>query len=994
MTKRQGNRYIVCLIFCLTCFFTGWGQPTLDPDLKKPAKYENRTLRAEKTGEKRFTVTRRFFQNTYTHYNYAFNAEAKLEKVVNDAKAQHIDRYTELLPFYNYSLEATSTQKIELDSVIYKVNAGILLHDLRSNWMDNLYLLMGQAYYYRNQLDSAYMTFHYMNYAFAPKDADGYDLYIASNANEGGNAMQVSTEEKRNLPQRVFSEPPSRNDGLIWLIRTYITQGNMAAAGTLIQTLQHDPTFPNRLQPALAEVTAYYFYNRPQYDSAAWYLEKALPQAADKNELSRWEYLLGQLYGLSGNRAAAKDAFARAIKHTLNPVLEVAAQLQSTQQFDNINEVDWQAAVAALEKMAKKERYTNYRDLIYYTIARIDLRREKLPEAQGHLLKSVKYSFNNPEQKTKSYLMLGDLAFEQQQYLNAKMFYDSVETNQLPEADGQNLENRKAVLGLVTEQLYVLQRQDSLQRLAAMPEADRTAFLKKQLKALRKQQGLKEEESLPQVGGPVLLPNASSVPTDLFNTFNAGEWYFYNNSLKSRGFTEFRQKWGNRPNTDNWRRSSSASNLEPAQQVPEAGVTGQEAEGGNELSLEKLLAPIPLTPEQMQVSNDSIRRAQFLLGMTLQQKLEDYAGAAKAYETILEKFPNNENEAEILYNLYICYQYLGKTDQMAQLKAKLLKDFPDSRQAHLAVDPKAVQESDSTQVRQATARYEEIYNMFLSGQFTEAVDAKRAADSVFGVHHWTPQLLYIESIYYMKVRQDSLAIQTLGQLATQFPDHPLAERATNLISVLSRRAEIEQYLNNLQIERPAEDSVALPVEEPVKVEEQKAVPPVVPEPVIREPEAKAGKVPGIVKDLPVSDSTRLKKEAPKPPAGTQFSRHAQQPHFVSIILEDVDPVYVNETRNAFDRYNKEKYYNTPMNVTVVSLNDKVKMVAIKGLANEQAAVDYIKKAKEIANREIIPWLKADKYYFIPVAEDNMDLLMSSKDLPGYRKFLQQLFPDL
>ena len=33
------------------------------------------------------------------------------------------------------------------------------------------------------------------------------------------------------------------------------------------------------------------------------------------------------------------------------------------------------------------------------------------------------------------------------------------------------------------------------------------------------------------------------------------------------------------------------------------------------------------------------------------------------------------------------------------------------------------------------------------------------------------------------------------------------------------------------------------------------------------------------------------------------------------------------------------------------------------------AVDYISKGERLAPKEIIPWLKGDKYYFMPVAED-------------------------
>ncbi len=153
---------------------------------------------------------RRFLQNTVTHYNFYFNANNKMNEVVARAKFQNKDDYTTLLPFYNYTLEATASQKKELDSVIYKCTAGILIHDTRNDWIDNLYLLIGKAYFFRKTFDSAYITFQFLNYAFSPKESDGYDKTIGSNANVEGRECRpiVSTVEKPNIAQKVFSTAP------------------------------------------------------------------------------------------------------------------------------------------------------------------------------------------------------------------------------------------------------------------------------------------------------------------------------------------------------------------------------------------------------------------------------------------------------------------------------------------------------------------------------------------------------------------------------------------------------------------------------------------------------------------------------------------------------------------------------------------------------------------------------------------------------------------
>src|SRR5439155_4000915 len=79
-------------------------------------------------------------------------------------------------------------------------------------------------------------------------------------------------------------------------------------------------------------------------------------------------------------------------------------------------------------------------------------------------------------------------------------------------------------------------------------------FLKKLARQLRKQQGIKEDENAAQGSNGPLFSDNNNAPTDLFSDNTKGDWYFYNPALKSKGFTDFKGKWGNRPNSDNWRR--------------------------------------------------------------------------------------------------------------------------------------------------------------------------------------------------------------------------------------------------------------------------------------------------------------------------------------------------------------------------------------------------------------------------------------------------------
>jgi hypothetical protein len=146
------------------------GQAGVDYDLTKPPKWENRVLASETSNNgKKFKKFRHFVQNNITHYNYYYNSNEKIKLVVAKAKAQFREDYTRLLPFYNFTLDATAAQKKELDSVVYKCTMGILIHDTRNDWTDNLYLLLGESYFYKKFYDSAYITFQFINWAFRPQ---------------------------------------------------------------------------------------------------------------------------------------------------------------------------------------------------------------------------------------------------------------------------------------------------------------------------------------------------------------------------------------------------------------------------------------------------------------------------------------------------------------------------------------------------------------------------------------------------------------------------------------------------------------------------------------------------------------------------------------------------------------------------------------------------------------------------------------------------------
>ncbi len=970
------------------------GQEGVDYDLKKPTKYENRQLGYEKTFTTKFKTPRHFIQNTVTHYNYYYNANVKLNTIIAQAKLQFRDDYTRLLPFYNYSLDATSRSRKDLDSIISKATMGILIHDLRNDWIDNLYLLMGEAYYFRKQFDTAYITFQFINWAFAPKEEGGYFKPIGSNANheEGGNAFSISTDEKSNLTKRIFSLPPSRNSALVWEIRTYMAVGDWSRSGILIDILKHDPLFPPRLEPDLEEVQAYWFYNQGMWDSSAVHLEKALPKAQDIAEQARWEYLIAQLYERSSNQAMAELYYQKVIRHTYDPVLDVYARLNAIRQNkgngkddDYINE-----NIHALQKMSRKEIYAPYQDIIFFTAAEMELERNDQPAAISFLLKTVHNSPPSSHLRNQAFMLLGDLSFEHKKYQAAKYYYDSVSVADLHSFDNANVFlDRKKALDRIVAQLVVIQRQDSLQRLAMMSEPDRTAYIKKMLKALHRQQGIDEEEQ--QQAGSFSFNNSTAAP-DLFGTgADNAEWYFNNNSMKAKGFTDFKTKWGTRYNIDDWAVGSLASRQQRQINQPGGANQGIASEsnakqnGVPAATFESMLANVPTTPDKMKKSMDSVERALFGLGKAYQDGLPDYLAAIGSYDSLLQKFPNTHYREETLFDLYYCYKKLGLDANAVGFLDLLKQQYPAGKFTLLIVNPDAVLNTPENIARsEATRLYEQTYNAFIEGHFDQALEGKKKADSLYGEKYWTPQLLYIEAVYYVHTRYDSIAISKLNAIIKKYPGSAIGAKAKNMLDVLTERKRLEEYLSNLKIEREKDDSFAVVQSHRLKAQQGEMSA----DSLHRKTAADSSR--SLVK-LNKTDST-IQAAKKLPEFKSVFRFEPEKTQLVVVLLNKVDPVYVTETRNAFTRYDQENYYSKTMDIVNVSIDDTNKLVVINGFDSTAEALDYLDKAKKLAPRLIVPWLPVGKYSLFIISSDNLDLLKANKDVLGYRKFLGYYFP--
>ena len=595
------------------------------------------------------------------------------------------------------------------------------------------------------------------------------------------------------------------------------------------------------------------------------------------------------------------------------------------------------------------------------------------------LLKSTQYGSNNAGTRNKAFLQLAELNFAKKLYRPAYNFYDSLHMDDPELKDPDAILKRKEILGRIAANMEIIDRQDSLQRIAAMPEEDRRDFVRKLARQLRKAQGLKDEGVITK-GSPFA---ATNTPSLFSGNETKGEWYFYNQNSRAKGASDFKAKWGNRPNIDNWRRGGSLSAIRPGTQVNapnKKDLPGTIPDDDGEITSDKLYDRLPLTAEMLKESNDSIQSAMFVLGKSYIQDIEDCDAGTRTFEDLRARFPQFNPMDEVLFNLYYCYNRNGESGKAAMIKKEMIDKYGSSNFTTIVATGK---NPASKSNNEATKTYEEIYDLFIEGNFTEAIARKKVADSIYSHNFWTPQLLYIEAVYYVRQREDSTAIHVLNQVVSRFPGTPLAVKSANLIKVLGRRNEIEEELRNTVVIMPPVDTTRRAgtyTNQPV---------------VQAKPDSLLNQAPVIpvvtAPSKPAADTSLTKPVQPPPVAGA-YAFSANEPHYVILVLNKVDPVFTNEAKNAFSRHNRETYYNKPFSIELRELDAENKLMLISSFKDAEEAVTYVDKTRPRTANEIIPWLKGGKYYFLVITERNLALLMSSKNIDTYKAFLNQHLP--
>ncbi|PPK87999.1 Tfp pilus assembly protein PilF [Neolewinella xylanilytica] len=507
---------------------------------------------------------------------------------------------------------------------------------------------------------------------------------------------------------------PAYQEIRLWLAWTLIKRDDYDRAQMILQDLRNDRgTFADVRRKAMA-VQAYLYLEQDRLDEAIPFLESAAEVAEERNERARYYYIAGQLNQELSHPAAAVADFEQVVAAKPAYVLELGARISMAQNAYLSGGGSPGEALSQLERMTKEEKNLEYESQILYSMAGIALRSGDDAAGGEYLRRALNSPYSGPDTRVEAYRLLGDMAYEERDYLSAKQYYDST-LQSMPETDLRfaATSGRRDQLGNAAMQLQSIQRNDSLLRIATLPEAERRSWAEERF-ALSRATNSAALYSTPATRGSIPVTNAAA------SVSNSAFWG-YNSQTIRRGRRDFERRWGDRSLEDNWRRSTRTNgNL-----FADEGDAGALVAGGMDAALvtedeiSRILADVPIDPEAQTATRAELAEAYFTLGREYRDRVEDNEYAIQAFETLDERFPDSPHEPESWYYLYLLHTDDGATGKATEYARRLQEKYPDSKFARLANDPNYAREM----MDEAAGRmrdYERAYRAFEERDFAAA----------------------------------------------------------------------------------------------------------------------------------------------------------------------------------------------------------------------------------------------------------------------------------
>ncbi len=896
---------------------------------------------------KKNTWLSRNYHNLTAHYNVFFNGNESLKEGIKAIQKSNKDDYTQILPLFPDSKEANkSVAESQMDRAIQKGSKLVKTHSIRkkpkkrsgdqslkyqkflnqnefNKWVDNAYLMIGKAHFYKHEYYLAQQSFAFMFREFQP----------------GSEWAEAE----------------------IYNARAAIELEDYAKAKLLLDNYGIEGKAPEGLYGLFAATYADYYLRQKKYAEAVPFLQDAINGVWSKYYRLRFTFVLAQVYHVLDRYQEASEAYKDVIR--LNPPYEMAFNAKVNRASVMFGEGGLAAVQKEIKKLLRDKRNKEYEDQIYYALAMAYKAEQQEKPAIDNLLTSVEKSTNNNYQKGLSFYELANIYYQRPEYRPSYYYLDSAMTN-LDEtfADYDSIADLHESLQDLVTHINTVEREDSLQRIAKMPESEMMAYINQLIEAEKDRQ--KEEKQQQQLAsqGDFYMNNSYS---QVNNQEQGGQWYFYNMNSVGMGKLEFEKRWGRRKLEDNWRRANKEVVLEEVMMPGEPGnpdmafpKNGSEdndsiqqedsglqaiidAKDNNPLSANTYLKELPLTEDAIQKSDDAIEESLVLMGIIYKDELQNIPLAIEVFNQVLTRFHDSKYLEDVLMNLYLCYEIQDDNMGMQRIRNMLVSKFPDGEFTAFLNDPDFFKKREA-KIQEVERLYEQAYTNYLFNDFVTPVENYKRAKEIDEENRLIPKFKFLAGLSYAKSGDLTGFVSELTEVKDDYPDSDVTPVAIKMLNLYNQ--------GRTPVKGPVSSNLIDVRSKELALENQKS---------------------GIVDALVA--------------VPTSYIVDNKSPH--SLILLVNKEADLNRLKFNIADYNFSKFLLKDYEMKSSKLPDGSPVFEVNGFNNRIEALDYYYSLRE---REDIFEVDNIQYYQLYVIHNkNLEFLLSSGDKIGYEEFFKE-----
>lgn len=881
----------------------------------------------------------RIYHNMTAHYNGYFNADELVAKGVGTIEASYKEDYDKILPIFIYGdEEAAKASYPDMEKAITKCEKVIGKHTIKDDsnkgkkkpkfnkWIDENYMVVGRAYFYKRNYFKAADIFQYVN--------------------------------------RKFKSPETTVSTNSWLARTYIFQEEFGKAIQALTRAENDAEneeVSDKLKAEYHLVYADVLLRQKKLEKAAEEMEKAIPLISKKKDRARPNFILAQIYQQLDRSSDALTKYETTIHSRPVYELEFHARINKALSYSRTGGTSGEIQ-KQLFKMLRDDKNVDYVDQIYYALGDIAWEEQRRTDAIDFYEKSISTNKNNPKQKAKAFLRLADLYFDERQYASAQQYYDSTLTTiDATHERFKIIQIRAESLTELVASLNAIALNDSLKLLCALSPQERNKKLEElsqQIAQEKEAQRLEDEKRKAEA-----IKNAAVSGI-------TGTFWAYNETLKVKGKTNFIDYWGERPLKDDWRlQSRLANSFGPGEEAE--GIAG--VENADSLSTEiedkykaptadQLKSQLPCDdPAKMNAMLKGAAEGYYNAGVIYKEKLDDVDNAVSTWEEFLANMDSSDFHPTTYYQLF--RTWLAKETSKGYVKNpfcstcnskywgdEIKSRYPGSDWAMLVDNPGYLDIQDMKNHLEDST-YQIAYSQYTNRNYEKS---KSLCDSIISTEAQNHLLCkykllravcvgYSDAQYGVKENYQA----ELNAVVQSCGGTDEGKRAQELIAAINSSGSSSENNNEIRTDESTGNTIPLPSD---------------------------------------SAQTIINENPPIIETSGPYKIDLKAEHYFALILPVKDSD-INKTKTSVADFNTTFFNSAQLKVTNNLLDKDNHLVLVKSFKKMDEAVNYVSIFK--IDKEKLSEINQAEYRSFLISKQNYITLFKNKDIDQYMDFYMQ-----